>query len=351
MNQHGQASIARLITVAFHNHYAFTSIGSFWASVIVRKMIYGYPLQQRTAFGYRPAALVSTSFSWRGHSLTRAVLYFREFLDWTSDAQASVRDAIERIAKDLIWNFLLPVRMASAFPWLGVCEEMSATEARLRQMCLVRDQHRCVVCRRFDSDEAARRYARDGAWYSDDEGKFLAWEPLDHFGTLSLGASPGGRSQSSDLKTNVLDILYLLRLHVHHLIESPANALSLHFHLIFLPTQQPDTYGVHCPDEAPPLVDGGPFPFACTLPASHDQAVPPLSPFLLRYHAMVAQLLGISDAWGHVDRLAAGFEWARTAEEGTANLDYLLTLRLEGWVDSLRVLPREMRTPYPTPCG
>ena len=48
--------------------------------------------------------------------------------------------------------------------------------ATLRQLCLERDHHRCVVSQRFDQSEAIIRFGRDGEDAQDDDGNFLRQE-------------------------------------------------------------------------------------------------------------------------------------------------------------------------------
>lgn len=45
--------------------------------------------------------------------------------------------------------------------------------ASLRNLCLKRDRHRCVVSRRFDWDEARNRFDQDGDDAKDDDGNPL----------------------------------------------------------------------------------------------------------------------------------------------------------------------------------
>lgn len=47
----------------------------------------------------------------------------------------------------------------------------------LRQSCLIRDHHRCVVSQRFDRKEAQRRIKQDGNESKDDDGNLLRNEP------------------------------------------------------------------------------------------------------------------------------------------------------------------------------
>lgn len=64
---------------------------------------------------------------------------------------------------------------------MGTPERMST----LRGACLVRDRHRCVVTRRFDSGAALKRFESAGDNAQDDDGNLLdeeqpaTFEPLE----------------------------------------------------------------------------------------------------------------------------------------------------------------------------
>lgn len=56
----------------------------------------------------------------------------------------------------------------------------------LRQSCLIRDRHRCVVSRRFDRAVARKRFAEYGESCADDDGKLLKHETSDRFQYLEV---------------------------------------------------------------------------------------------------------------------------------------------------------------------
>lgn len=50
----------------------------------------------------------------------------------------------------------------------------------------MRDNHRCVISRKFDRETARTRYANDGESCADDDGNLLKDEPSDQFQSLEV---------------------------------------------------------------------------------------------------------------------------------------------------------------------
>lgn len=50
----------------------------------------------------------------------------------------------------------------------------------------MRDRHRCVVSRKFDRAEARKRFAQNGEYCADDDGKLLKNESSDQFQYLEV---------------------------------------------------------------------------------------------------------------------------------------------------------------------
>jgi hypothetical protein len=85
---------------------------------------------------------------------------------------------------NLPFNSRYPVRASSAKTPQPTPSSLSSIQAStptgtlrrvsgLRQICLERDQHRCVISNSFDLKEADRRYELEGDNYKDDAGNFL----------------------------------------------------------------------------------------------------------------------------------------------------------------------------------
>ena len=71
---------------------------------------------------------------------------------------------------------------------LGQEQEFAGTPDRLsslRGTCLIRDRHRCVISRKFDFKEAAKRIQKSGDDARDDDGVLLKNDP-QAFETLEV---------------------------------------------------------------------------------------------------------------------------------------------------------------------
>ncbi|OJD12509.1 hypothetical protein AJ78_06904 [Emergomyces pasteurianus Ep9510] len=77
----------------------------------------------------------------------------------------------------------------------------------LRQSCLIRDHHRCVVFRRFDRKEAQRR-----------ENKMGLRKLLIYF-LIHLNPMTSENTELSDSKKNAIQILTMFEADITHLIE------------------------------------------------------------------------------------------------------------------------------------
>lgn len=56
----------------------------------------------------------------------------------------------------------------------------------LREHCLLRDRHRCVISRKFDRREAGKRFDQHGEDSKDDDGNLLRSESSDRFQFLEV---------------------------------------------------------------------------------------------------------------------------------------------------------------------
>ncbi|KAK9561939.1 hypothetical protein V6Z79_010295 [Aspergillus fumigatus] len=129
--------------------------------------------------------------------ITLYVRYFDDFVSWGSDKLRDLKAAIEGFAEYIIENFLLPLRASSVKTpqptpaSLSSFDTSTAVSSRqristLRQSCLVRDHHRCVISRKFDRREAEKRFEQDGEDCKDDDGKLLRDESNDRFQFLEV---------------------------------------------------------------------------------------------------------------------------------------------------------------------
>lgn len=154
---------------------------------------------------YRKPLLVRLTYEYARSRESRDI-FLRAFLDFLSlpvdtenvdlyDQETCERlgTAVSHFADYLFKNFFLPLRASSGkTPQLspaihsaiqraqgGSARFFTGTperEAGLRRDCLVRDRYRCVITRRFDSEEANKRLEKDGDEATDDDGMPLANE-------------------------------------------------------------------------------------------------------------------------------------------------------------------------------
>lgn len=129
--------------------------------------------------------------------ITLYVRYFDDFVSWGSDKLRDLKAAIEGFAEYIIENFLLPFRASSVKTPQPTPASLSSFDtstvvssrqciSTLRQSCLVRDHHRCVISRKFDRCEAEKRFEQDGEDCKDDDGKLLRDESNDRFQFLEV---------------------------------------------------------------------------------------------------------------------------------------------------------------------
>ncbi|KAL2138306.1 hypothetical protein VTI28DRAFT_6995 [Corynascus sepedonium] len=216
-------------------------------------------------------------------------------------------------------------RLQGGVGFVGTQERLSA----LRGACLIRDRHRCVVTRRFDSNEAVKRYESAGDNARDDDGNPLdedqpgTFEPLEvaHILPHSL-TRLGGSEELNPSKQAALAILNMFDHGVGHLIEGvnidrPRNALTLthkmhdlfgNFRIYFepVPGAEPHTYRIE--SFLRPTFVGGLLPVTRTLFLADSHTIDPPSPRLLAIHSAIAHILHLSAAGNYIDKILRDME-------------------------------------------
>ncbi|KAK4134731.1 hypothetical protein BT67DRAFT_441885 [Trichocladium antarcticum] len=239
---------------------------------------------------------------------------------------------------------------------VGTPERLST----LRGACLVRDQHRCVISRKFDFSEAVKRFETDGDGARDDDNCLLEDDAtlpdaleVAHILPHSLTkADPG--SELNSTREAALAILNMFDMGISYLIEGaeidrPRNALTLthllhqafrDFRVFFVPVvdSQPHTYRI---DSFLPrqLMRDPPLPVTRTLYLAKNRTVDPPSARLLAVHCAIAHILHLSAAGEYIDRILLDAEEHGIQADGSTEVGRLVCLGLHGWVDGVGVRP------------
>nr|KMM67747.1 hypothetical protein CPAG_04080 [Coccidioides posadasii RMSCC 3488] len=373
--------------MAFHRHksslegfldfsepFSLTSQQNKAASGILNKLIEDYGVEKPGRRGYMPAMLINATFEHVHAQSKDAFLNFFIFLSrWVllvdTDKKNEVRSAVELFANYVVDNFFTPLRASSvktpqptpislslmqASTPTGITQRVSI----LRQSCLIRDHHRCVITHRFDRKEAQRRIKQDGIESKDDDGELLRNEPDDfeylevaHILPHSLNSMASGNTELSDSKKNVIQILSMFEPGITHLIEgqdidSPKNALTLthHYHrllgefeIYFEPIEGVHNRYIIRSTERDPILRDRLLPITRTLTLSPSRTIEPPSPRLLKVHRAIALILKLSDAGEYIENILRDMEDVKVEEDGSTNLGRLLSLRLGGWLRTLAV--------------
>ncbi|KAL2179716.1 uncharacterized protein P884DRAFT_267403 [Thermothelomyces heterothallicus CBS 202.75] len=227
----------------------------------------------------------------------------------------------------------------------------------LRAICLIRDRHRCVVTRRFDSSEALSRFASAGDDARDDDGTLLneeqpgSFEPLEVAHILPHSLTKLGRGKElNSAKQAALTILNIFDHGIGHLIEGveidrPRNALTLthymhdlfgNFHISFepVPDAEPHTYRIE--SFVRPALVRGLLPVTRTLFLTDSRTIDPPSARLLAIHRAIARILHLSAAGAYIDNILRDVEDAEThgvQADGSTDLGLLVHLGL--WRDGV----------------
>ncbi|KAH8427790.1 uncharacterized protein LDX57_005495 [Aspergillus melleus] len=189
------------------------------AQILLHNFIRHYGLEQIVQKGYKPAKLIQATHDRVACQDTFLRFFFLFIYVKPSDLKESnvdadfsaalsyvesfiedptnVKAAIEDFAEYIMDNFLLPLRASSAKTPQATPRSLSSIQTPtpngtrqrvsvLRQSCLVRDRHRCVVSRKFDLVEARKRTEQHGGNSEDDEGNLLMNESRGGFQYLEI---------------------------------------------------------------------------------------------------------------------------------------------------------------------
>jgi hypothetical protein len=301
--------------------------------------------------------------------INHTISYLDGFASWDSERIQNLNEALEKFAEYIVDNFLLPLRASSVKTpqptptSLSSLQSSTPTGTRqrisvLRQSCLVRDRHRCVISSKFDRASARKRFAENGESCEDDDGKLLKDQPSDQFQYLEvahilphcLTTVASGDTDLSDSKKNVLRILDMFDPGIGHLIDgpkidSPSNALTLtldyhrlfgEFQIYFQRTGIPHQYRIDSTEQSPFLRDPL-FPVTRSLTLSPHRTIDPPSARLLDVHRAIAHIMKLSGAGEYIDKVLRDMEELDVREDGSTHLGYLAGLRLDGWLTTLSV--------------
>ncbi|KAJ5798999.1 uncharacterized protein N7503_006504 [Penicillium pulvis] len=331
--------------------------------------LWHYDPEQTVRKGYKPAALIQATLQYVASPdtfltfflsyiyealfsneqyavdfyINHTISYLDGFASSDSERIQNLNEALEKFAEYIVDNFLLPLRASSVktpqpTPTLlsslqsstptGTSQRISV----LRQSCLVRDRHRCVISSKFDRASTRKRFAENGESYEDDDGKLLKDQSkVAHILPHCLTTVASGDTDLSDLKKNVLRILDMFDPGIGHLInglkiDSPLNALTLtlDYHRIDLIEQRPFLRD--------PL-----FPVTRSLTLSPHRTIDLLSARLLDVHRAIAHIINMSGAGEYIDKVLWDMEELDVREDGLTRLGYLAGLRLNGWFTTLSV--------------
>ncbi|KAF3027049.1 hypothetical protein E8E15_007699 [Penicillium rubens] len=327
--------------------------------------------------GYRPAALIQATLehvpspdtfmtffllyiyedlrSDEGHAvdpdITHALAFFEGFFSWEPEQINKLHEGLERFAEYIVGNFLLPLRASSVKTPQPTPASLSSV---LRQKCLIRDHHRCVVSRKFDRAAARKRFEENAESCADDDGNLLKDKSSDEFQYLEVAyILPYCLTTVASGET---DLVYpIIRIDIFdpgiiHLvdgpkIDSPMNALTLtldyhrlfgEFKIYFKPTGIRHQYRIDSTESSPFLRDPL-FPVTRSLTLSPHRTVDPPSSRLLGVHRAIALIMKLSGAGEYIERVLRDMEELDVREDGSTHLGYLAGLRLGGWLDTLSV--------------
>ncbi|EEP79847.1 predicted protein [Uncinocarpus reesii 1704] len=197
--------------------------------------------------------------------------------------------------------------------------------SHLRALCLVRDQHRCVISRAFDSQEALTRMKHHGLDAQDDEGrKFDNSVRFSFLEVAHITNSPFSAAGKRKVRA------------AHGMQSAWPTIFHKHFgdfEIYFEPIDgQEHTY--HIKGFLPPIVRASlGLPVTRKLLFSEGRAVHAPLPKLLALHRAIAHIFHLSGAGEYIDKILGEFEERGVQEDGSTDLGRIVNLRLGGWFD------------------
>ncbi|OJD13375.1 hypothetical protein AJ78_06164 [Emergomyces pasteurianus Ep9510] len=406
-----QSSLERVLD--FSIPFSLNSQQRQRATILFKNLIQLYGVEQTIRHGFKPALLIQSTFEHikaqdaflsfyfsflyenlcpsvtdsTEPEITVALSFFDDFSTWDQNQKKDANGASEnllntssiisfshvcphpfRSAESQINSAFLvrassvktPQPTPSSLSSIQPSTPTSATQrvSILRQNCLVRDRHRCVVSRKFDKSEASRRWKQDGDNFKDDDGNLLKNERNDDFQYLEvahilphcLTAVAYRDTDLSDSKKNVLRILDLFDPGIIHLIDgpkidSPLNALTLthdhhrafgEFQIYFEPASTQYQYRIDSMEQSPFLRDPL-FPVTRTLSLTPSRTIDPPSARLLGVHRAIAKIMDLSGAGEYMEKVLRDLEEIDVRADGSTNLGRVMNLRLGGWLNPLTV--------------
>ncbi|OJZ85655.1 hypothetical protein ASPFODRAFT_207522 [Aspergillus luchuensis CBS 106.47] len=293
------------------------------------------------------------------HILTR----LDNFSTWTTLDKSSLGESLVIFANFLINNFFLPLKALAAKtpqPTPASLSRALISEAgvgtpqrisTLRQDCLLRDRHRCVVTPKFDIQEAEDRLAKDGTDFKDDDGGSLlpesnamAFLEVAHIIPHSLMSltSINGEPKLPEHKQMAHKILNMFNPTATALIsgtdiDRPMNALTLtqDLHTLFgrfeisYECVGPHTYKIDYVkrDRLLRIVK---LPVTRTLYLTPDRNIDPPSVDLLNIHHAIAKILHLSAAGNFIDKFLRDMEMegGQVMSDGTSRIDDYVRFKL-----------------------
>ncbi|OJD14934.1 hypothetical protein ACJ73_09027 [Blastomyces percursus] len=383
-----QSSLERVLD--FSTTFSLNSQQRQRATTLLRSLVQLYGVEQTIRHGFKPASLIQFTFEHiKGQdaflsfyfsflyenlcpSLTDstepeiavALSFFDDFSTWDQNKKKDANGASEKFAEYIVENFLLPLRASSVKTPQPTPSSLSSIQPStptgttqrisiLRQNCLVRDHHRCIVSRKFDISEARRRWQQDGDDFKDDDGNLLRNEQSNfqylevaHILPHCLTTVASRDTDLSDSKKNVLRILNMFDPGIIHLIDgpkidSPLNALTLthdhhrafgEFRIYFEPTSTQDQYKIDSMEQSPFIRDPL-FPVTRTLTLSPNRTIDPPSTRLLNVHRAIARIMNLSGAGEYIEKILRDLEEVDVRADGSTNLGRVMNLRLGGWLN------------------
>ncbi|KAL7650002.1 hypothetical protein ACMYSQ_011815 [Aspergillus niger] len=259
------------------------------------------------------------------------------FERWTSEEQNILLQCLVHFADYLIDNFFLPLKLTAAKatqptmidslePTIGIPQHIPD----LRQACLTRDRHRCVVTRKFDIWEAEKRCkVLDGDDVKDDDGNPLLQEAKDMTYLEVAYIIPHSFMSHSDIhiagesKLATHKILMMFDPNTTSLInrtninQQLLNTLTLThdlhqafraFEITFEQVQDhPHTYTINYIDPNR-MFRIHRLPITRTLYATPNGSIEPPSPQLLKVHHSIGRILHFSAAGKYIDKFIQDME-------------------------------------------
>ncbi|GAB1319485.1 hypothetical protein MFIFM68171_09695 [Madurella fahalii] len=282
---------------------------------------------------------------------------------------AGFRELLFGFADFLMANFFLPLRAAtnktpqpSPVYHAAVQQVQTQEEQRriqdfvgtperlsvLRETCLTRDRHRCVVTRAFDLTEAAQKWRAEQRWKHlsarDDDGYPLdasnQYANLEVAHILPYALTKGENNELDESRKAAIAILNMFDIGVIYLIEGtdisrPRNAITLslemhrlfgHFDIFFERVADAPSHTYRIGTFLPPFYSNQ-FPITRTL-FTHPSIDPP-SERLLALHSAIAHILHLSGAGEYIQAILNDMEKGVVREDGSTHLGVMVGLSLQ----------------------